>query len=152
MSASFHFGLERVRELREHAETEAKERLAATLSQRLRGASLLARAAQELQQAASSTPAQEGEAVSGADLVAHALWLQALEQDRDVAEAHLGRLDEQVAGRRQELGEASREREVLERLKQRRREEHRTEAQRRESNELDEIATGAHVRRGRGRA
>lgn len=146
MSSSFKFGLERVRELREHDENRAKENLAASLNQRLRGAAMLARAADEVAAATAATPSQPGTRVSGSDLVAHAMWLDSLERGRETAALHLDRLETEVDSRRSALGDASRRREVLDRLKERRRQEHVTEAQRREGVELDEIAIAAHGR------
>jgi flagellar FliJ protein len=146
VSPSFKFGLERVRELREHDENRAKEELAASLNQRVRGAAMLAAAADEAAAAAANVPAQPGTRVTGSDLVAHALWRDALERGRETAALHLDRLDTEVHSRRSALGDASRRREVLDRLKERRRQEHVADMQRREGAELDEIAIAAHGR------
>jgi flagellar FliJ protein len=147
VSVKFKFGLERVRELREHAEAQAKEQLAASLNQRMRGAAMLAAATERLNTAAAAAPSQPGLVVSGADLAAHALYLQTLRLERETAELHLGRLDTDVDASRTALGEASRRREVLERLKERKRTEHMAAAQKREDAELDEIALAARARR-----
>jgi flagellar FliJ protein len=48
----FRFGLERVRELREHAEAQAREQLAASLQQHVRGAALLAQVSDRMAAAA----------------------------------------------------------------------------------------------------
>jgi flagellar FliJ protein len=146
VSRTFKFGLERVRELREHDENRAKEDLAASLNQRLRGAAMLARAAEDVSAAAANAPSRPGESVTGSDLVAHALWLESLERGRETAALHLDRLETEVAARRSALGDASKRREVLDRLKERRRKEHVADAQRREGAELDEIAIAAHGR------
>ena len=143
----FTFRLERVRELREHAEGQAKEELAASLSQRLRGEAMLEQAAERLNASADARRAREGGVLSAADLVAHQRWAEALERDRQAAEAALQRLEAEVDGRRVALGAASRDREVLERLKTRQREAHQLESARREGAELDEIALRRHGRR-----
>jgi flagellar FliJ protein len=143
----FTFGLERVRELREHAESQAKEQLAASLSQRVKGAAQLAAASERLADAADSGRAQEGAVRSGQDLLAHERWMAVLERDRVAAEASLTHMDAHVRERRAQLGEASMRREVLERLKVRQRDEHVREAARLEGAELDEIALQQHVRR-----
>ena len=143
----FTFGLERVRVLREHTESQAKEQLAATLSQRLRGAALLAQATERLNQADEARRPQPGAVGSAQDFLAHERWLHALERDRQAAEAGLVRLDAEVASRRSALGEASRDRGVLEKLKDRKREEFQREAARREGAELDELAITRHIRR-----
>jgi len=143
----FTFRLERVRELREHAEGQAKEQLAASLSQQLRGQAMLAQASARRGAAADARRAQEGGVLSAADLVAHQRWADALERDHEAAEAALHRYEAEVADRRVALGEASKEREVLERLKTRQREAHRLETARREGAELDEMALQRHARR-----
>jgi flagellar protein FliJ len=143
----FTFGLERVRELREHVESQAKEQLAASLSQRLRGAAQLAAASERLAEAAESRRGQEGTMRSAHELLAHMRWMEALERDRTAAEASLSFADERVSERRAELGEASMRREVLERLKARQRDEYRAKAARREGAELDEMAIQRHARR-----
>jgi len=143
----FTFRLERVRELREHAEGQAKEQLAASLSQQMRGQAMLTQASARLAAAADARRAQEGGVLSAADLVAHERWAQSLERDHEAAEAALQRYEAEVTERRGELGEASKDREVLERLKTRQREAHRLESARREGAELDEIALQRHARK-----
>jgi flagellar FliJ protein len=143
---TFTFGLERVRELREHAESQAKEQLAASLNQRVRGAAMLAKASEELASAAASGRPAEGALTDAGDLVAHERWMQALRRDAETKALSLDRLDAEVDARRSALGDASREREVLERLKQRRASEHKAELLRRESVELDELAINMYLR------
>ena len=150
MRQTFKFGLERVRELREHTEAQAKEQLASSLNQRVRGAAMLAAASEELAQAAQSGRPQEGGQQPAADLLAHERWMQALRRDQEAAALSLDRLDAEVDARRSALGDASREREVLERLKQRRQAEHKAELARRETATLDELALSMHVRRAGG--
>ena len=147
MGENFTFGLERVRELREHAESQAKEHLAASLGQRLRGAAMLAQTSEELAAAAEAGKPEQGERQAAADLLAHQRWMEALRRDQETAALSLDRLDAEVDARRSALGEASRDREVLERLKQRRAAEHKAVLQRREGAALDEIALNRHVRK-----
>jgi len=144
---TFTFGLERVRELREHVESQAKEHLAASLNQRMKGAAMLAAASDALAEAAAAGRPEEGARLSAADLMAHERWVQALKREAENAALSLDRLDAEVDARRVALGDASREREVLERLKGRKAAEHRAELARRESTELDEIALRMHQRR-----
>jgi flagellar FliJ protein len=143
----FTFRLERVRELREHTEGQAKEHLAASLSQKLRGAAMLAQASQRLAAAADARRAQAGGVLNAQDLAAHELWAQSLERDHGAAEAALQRYEADVDVRRAALGEARKEREVLERLKETQREAHRRDGARREGAELDEMALNRHVRK-----
>ena len=147
MRQTFTFGLERVRELREHAESQAKEQLAVSLNQRMRGAAMLAAASDALAEAAAAGRPEEGARLSAADMIAHERWAQALKREAENAALSLDRLDAEVDARRVALGDASREREVLERLKDRRAAEHRAALARRESTELDEIALRMHQRR-----
>jgi len=144
---TFTFGLERVRELREHAESQAKEQLAVSLNQRMRGAAMLAAASDALAEAAAAGRPEEGARLRAADMIAHERWAEALKREAETAALSLDRLDAEVDARRVALGDASREREVLERLKDRRAAEHRAELARRESTELDEIALRMHQRR-----
>jgi len=146
---TFTFGLERVRELREHAESRAKEELAASLHQRLKGAAMLAAASDRLAQAAADGRPQEGARQTAADFLAQERWLKALQREHEDASLSLHRLDAEVDARRGALGDASREREVLERLKQRKAAEHRAQAARREGAELDELALTMHLRQAR---
>jgi len=144
---TFTFGLERVRELREHTEAQAKEDLAASLHQRMKGAAMLAAASDALAAAAHAGRPAAGARLSAEDLVAHERWVQSLKQQEETAALSLDRLDAEVDARRVALGEASREREVLERLKQRQAAEHRAELARREGVELDELAIKMHRRK-----
>jgi flagellar protein FliJ len=147
MRQTFTFGLERVRELREHAESQAKEQLAASLNQRMKGAAMLAAASDELSAAAEAGRPTAGERLNAADLMAHERWVQALKREAENAALSLDRLDAEVDARRQTLGDKRRDREVLERLKERKAAEHAAEVARRESAELDEIALGMYQRR-----
>ena len=149
MGKTFTFGLERVRELREHAESQAKEELAASLHQRLKGAAMLAAASERLAEAAQAGRPQEGARQSATDFIAQERWLQALKREHEDASLSLDRLDAEVDARRNTLGEKSREREVLERLKQRKAAEHRADLLRREGAELDELALTMHLRQAR---
>ena len=143
----FTFRLERVRELREHAEGQAKEQLAASLTQQVRGEAMLREASARLAAAADTRRAKEGNVLNAADLVAQERWAQALERDHEAAEAALRRYEAEVDERRAALGEASKEREVLERLKSRQRDAHQAESARREGVELDEMAIQRHARK-----
>ncbi|HEX8123484.1 MAG TPA: flagellar export protein FliJ [Solirubrobacteraceae bacterium] len=146
-TARFRFGLERVREIRAHDEDKAKEAFAASLAQRMRGAALLAAAAAQLDDAHASR--RDGvPAASGQDLVSMQAYLDRVEQSRRDAERELASREAALAERRHLLTEASRRRQALDRLKERRAAEHAAEAARREGVLLDEVALSAHVRRG----
>jgi flagellar protein FliJ len=143
MSARFRFGLERVREIRAHDEDQAKERFAASLNARLRGEALLRAAEQRLRdaQADAGEPGMgAGGSVSGATLVARQAWVERLEHDRADAQLRMSSYEAELQRRRGELAKASQAREVLDKLEERQREEHRLQAERAESERLDEMA------------
>jgi flagellar FliJ protein len=142
----FTFKLERVRALRERKEDLAKEELAASLALRLRGEAMLQAAAENLEQARGLQRASVGAAMTADQLQAAQLYLERTERERESASLDLDRQDAEVESRRMALRTAAREREVLERLKERRRAEHRREADRREGALLDEMALNVHRR------
>ena len=146
-SPRFRFGLERVRELRAHDEDRAKEAFAASIAQRMRGAALLAAAAQQADDAHDAARRDGAGATSGAELVSMQAYLDRVEQSRRDAERELAQNEAAVVDRRREMTEASRRRQALDRLKERRAAEHAAEQARRDGAMLDEIATSAHVRR-----
>lgn len=147
MSQKFNFRLERVRALRERFEDLAKEELAASLSLRLEGEAMLA-AAESLQYEAQAERRRTVAAheLSGSDLVAHQLYSEQLQRRREAAALELDRRDAEVTARRTALSAAARDRQVLERLKERRRTDHRREAERRDGALLDEMAITLHQR------
>lgn len=148
----FKFGLERVRELRAHDEDRAREEFAASLNRRARGAAMLQAAQDLIEQARDGRRTGAGAGpVSAQDLLSQQLWLERLERHRTTAERELDRTDHELTQRRGELNEARQKREVLERLKERRRDEHTAENARRQGAALDEMALSAHVRRTAGR-
>ena len=77
---------------------------------------------------------------SGDQLVAAQAYLERTEQERRAAELELGRREAEVDARRTALQPAARERQVLERLKDRRKADHVRELDRREGVLLDEMA------------
>lgn len=144
----FRFRLERVRELREHAEDRAREDLASSLGAQLRGQAMLQAAAEEVgaAQAQRRDSALAGLPLPAGDLQSHQLWVERLQRQRADAELAVERAAAEVDARRSQLVEARQRREALERLKQRRRDEHRAQAERIEGAFLDEIALTSYVR------
>jgi flagellar FliJ protein len=144
----FQFRLERVRELREHAEDQAREELASSLAVRMKGEAML-RAANEDAAAAQDARRQKAAAdLTGAELLAMQAYLERTERQRESAALELDRREAEVDARRQALAVRSQERQVLERLKDRRRADHQREMDRREGALLDEMALAAHRRLG----
>jgi flagellar protein FliJ len=148
MDRPFIFKLERVRALRERTEELAKEELAASLSLRLRGEAMLHAASETLEHARRTQRDAAGVPVTAHDLQAAQAFIERAERERESASLDLDRRDAEVDARRMALQAAAREREVLERLKERRRDQHRKEADRREGAALDEMALGIHRRKG----
>lgn len=143
---SFTFRLERVRSLRERAEERAREDLARELSHRLHGEAMLREATEVASCARETGLASLHPGASGANLVAAQAWIERSERARREAALELDRRDAEVAVRRENLTHAAREREVIERLKRRRREDHNREVARLDQIALDEIALGVHRR------
>lgn len=149
MKERFDFGLERVRKVRAHAEDCAKEALAASLAQRLRGEAVLQSVDEQLRAAHGA----HADAVTGAEVAVDATmlrhrqaYLERLERTKLVAALELDRADAEVDARRQVLTGASRKREVLDRLHDRQAAAHAQELARHQGALLDEIALQAHVR------
>jgi flagellar FliJ protein len=143
---SFTFKLERVRALREQKEGVAKEELAASLALRLKGEAMLTAASENVELARHQQRETAAAAVSAQDLQAAQAYLERVERERESAAIAMYRTDAEVEARRDLLQTAAREREVLERLKTRKREEHKREADRLEGAALDEMALGIHRR------
>lgn len=138
----FRFGLERVRDVRAHAERTAREGLAGSLLARSREVAALDAARTDLQEARrTATAAQDPSGtVSGHALVAGVAWVQRLERHCETAAASSARADAQVCEDRAIVLEAARRREALDRLRDRRLAEHTLASGRAESARLDEMA------------
>ncbi len=144
---SFKFRLERVRSLRERAEERAREDLARQLTHRLRGEAMLREATLAASSArAAGLDASTRGGASGAELRAAQAWIERSEGARREAALELDRRDAEVQARRAGLAAAAREREVIERLKRRRRAAHAREVARLDQVALDEVALGVHRR------
>jgi flagellar protein FliJ len=141
---SFRFRLERVRVLRQRKENLARHELARAISRRSGSQDRLRRVEEHLKQAlthqrAAAAGSGRTAAVSAADLLARQAFVEHVEAQRTMGIRELERHEADVADRDSQLGRAAREREILERLKDRRRAEHDREAGRREGIALDEI-------------
>lgn len=138
----FPFRLERIRALRERREDLARQELAQAISRlsdsqdRLRAvdADLERVHAEQRQACASPTLAAE-------ELRARQAFAEYVEAKRQARMQDLVRHEADVAECGDELGNAAREHQMLERLKERQRAEYDREASRREAILLDEIAT-----------
>ncbi|HMJ37899.1 MAG TPA: flagellar export protein FliJ [Baekduia sp.] len=146
MSAPFRFGLQRVREIRAHDEDQAKEAFAASLNERVRGEATLRAAESRLTEAKQEGVVSALGPLTGATLMSRQAWVERLERSRDDAAVRMSGYDADLARSRESLTDASRAREVLDKLEERQRAEHRTAAARVESAELDEMGLRAFSR------
>ena len=144
---AFRFRLERIRSVRERVEEQAREDLAASLALRLKGEGMLRAAEAELE-AAQATRLSAGTAgsASGTDLVAAQAYVEHAERRRQARMLDLDRCDAEVDARRQALLQAAKDRQALERLKDKKRQEHDVEAQRVAGIALDEMSLNMHRR------
>lgn len=139
---SFRFRLERVRALRERREDMARLALAQAITQRSSSLDHLRTVEAHLEHARSEQRQATGASatVSAAELLARQAFVEHVEAQRIAGARELARHDTQVADRDAELGHVAREREMLERLKERHRAEHLREYRHSEGALLDEIA------------
>jgi flagellar FliJ protein len=144
---SFRFRLERVRALRERAEDEAKEAFAGAMMDRLRSEQEMDDAARCVAQAREAQLDATAAPISATDLMARQAYLERSERVHEASKHDLNRRDQTLEQRREELTEAARDRQALERLKENRRIEFQREQQRIEAADLDEIALNGFRRR-----
>lgn len=147
MSRPFTFRLERVLEVRERTEGRAQEDLAAALRHAQDGGELLAAAEAAL--AAGRHAAREAAAdasTGGTALIAHQAYLERATLMGRAAALELDRREAEVEARRGALEAAARDKQVLERLKERHRSEHELEALQIEGALIDEMALAVHRR------
>jgi len=147
---SFTFPLERVRSLRERAEERAREALSNELRARDERADALraADAAVDSACAATRDAVTEGRLTSAETLRSLQGFVERREQLRAEASLHLDRQDAEVAARREILAVAARDRQAIDRLKERRKAEHDAEWALKIQNQLDELALAVHRRGG----
>jgi flagellar FliJ protein len=144
---SFRFRLERVRALRERAEDEAKEAFAGAMLERLRSEQEMEDAAKRVEQAREAQLDAGAAPISATELMARQAYLERSERAHQVSQADLNRRDQALEERREEMTEAARDRQALERLKENRRIEFQREQERIEAANLDEIALNGFRRR-----
>jgi len=140
------FSLERLRQLREHDEQLAKEALAASLGQRLRGEAMLRHAQLAVSASQDATRGAAGAPRSGQDLLGAQAWMDRVRASSEQAAVHLDRYEAELQVRRAELGQAAQKRAVLDRLKDRHRVSSARAAERIEHAHLDEVALAQHRR------
>ena len=144
---SFRFRLERVRALRERAEDEAKEAFAGAMFDRLRSEREMEEAAKRVVEARDAQLDATAAPVSATELMARQAYLERSERAHEASKEDLSRREHTVEERREELTEAARDRQALERLKEHRRTEFVRERDRVDALALDEIALNGFRRR-----
>jgi flagellar FliJ protein len=146
---SFSFRLEPVRNLRKRAEEREREALAAELRVRAEGETLLRQATDAVgaARAAGRRTATAGR-ISSMNLISAQAFLERTERIRVDAARELDRRDAEVVVRREKLAAAARDRQSIDKLKDRRKAEHESEWARRSQNTLDELALAVHRRGG----
>ena len=145
---SFTFPLERVRTLRERAEERAREALSAELRNQAEGEALLQAATDAVGAARDHGRAVPGGRGSVVDFRTAQNFLETTERRRAEASIELARREAEVSVKRQELAVAARDRQAINKLKERRKAEHDAEWARRSQNTLDELALAVHRRGG----
>ncbi|MDO8184488.1 flagellar export protein FliJ [Conexibacter sp. JD483] len=143
----FTFRLERVRALRERSEDLAKQELAGAMTRRGACEARLRETGVELDAARDKQRDLNAGATSAQDLIARQLYLERVERNRTLGQQELVASEAEVENRRGLLVEAARDRQALERLKERRRLDHARELARVEGAAMDEIALTLHRRR-----
>ncbi|HZO95790.1 MAG TPA: flagellar FliJ family protein [Gaiellaceae bacterium] len=139
----FRFSLEQIRRLRRHAEREAMRSLASELER----AAFLERELELLERRLEAARRRGGGA-SAADLASRQAYLEHLEREVAGARARAGRQRARVEDLRGELARVVRDRESIDRLKERRRALHESEGRRAERLAGDELALRAATRAG----
>jgi flagellar FliJ protein len=146
---SFTFRLERVRTIRERAEDRAREDLSNELRVRQEGEALLeqatdaAIAARDHRRATVTT-----QRLTSSDFLSTQAFIERTERLRIDASLELARREAGVAVRREVLAAAARDRQAIDKLKERRKAEHDSEWARKSQNTLDELALAVYRRGG----
>jgi flagellar FliJ protein len=144
---SFRFRLERVRALRERSEDAAKEALAGAMHDHHRCEQELHTAADRIAAARAAQLDGLSRPTCATDLIAGQAYLERTELTHVARRHDLDRQAVELARVRELLTVAARERQALERLKDRRRADHEREMARHEGIVLDEIAINGFRRR-----
>jgi flagellar FliJ protein len=146
---SFRFRLERVRALRERSEDAAKEALAGAMYDHRRCEQAVHTAADRIAAARAAQLDGVSRPTCASDLIARQAYLERTELTHVARRHDLDRHAVELARTRELLTAAARERQALERLKERRRADHEREMARREGIALDEIAINGFRRNAR---
>ncbi|MGA9857856.1 MAG: flagellar export protein FliJ [Solirubrobacteraceae bacterium] len=144
---SFRFRLERVRALRERHEDAAKQAFAGAMQERALSEREMEEAADRVIRAREAQLSAGAAPISATELMARQAFLERTERAHRASLEDLGRREVMLQQRRNELTEAARDRQALERLKENRRQDHERAMARQEAIDLDEIALNGFRRR-----
>ncbi|HWE09049.1 MAG TPA: flagellar export protein FliJ [Solirubrobacteraceae bacterium] len=144
---SFRFRLERVRALRERHEDAAKQAFAGAAIECERSEREVQEAAQRVAAARDAQLDVAGAPTTALELMGRQAYLERSERAHSATQEDLHRREQALVQRRHELTQAARDRQALERLKERRRRDHDREQARIEAMTLDEIALNGFRRR-----
>jgi flagellar FliJ protein len=144
---SFRFRLERVRALRERHEDAAKQAFAGAMMDCARSEREVQAAAQRVAEARKAQLSAASTPTSALELMGRQAYLERSERAHRATQEDLHRREQALIQRRRELTDAARDRQALERLKERRRNDHEREQARIEATTLDEIALNGFRRR-----
>jgi flagellar FliJ protein len=136
----FKFRLERVRDLRQRREDLAKQELAGAMARHRAAEDALRDAEEQVEQARAAQLQSAAAPRSAAELIHMQAYLERAESATSARRQHVHQHEVEVARHRELLTSAARDRQALERLKERRAAEHRLEAERLAGIGLDEIA------------
>jgi flagellar FliJ protein len=143
----FRFKLEAVRRLREQAETSAKESYARELALGRTRDAALAEAETRLAAARSDQSSAAARPADGADLRARQAFVERRELERTIAALDSRAQADRIEAGREQLTDASRDREAVERLKERQQRAHAVASERTEHRQLEDIGLTVHLRR-----
>lgn len=141
----FRFKLEPVRSLREQAETSAKEALARELAAQRDCDEALAQASERLDEARRAAASHDG-VVEAAKLRSLEVFVERRELEQAIAGANAATQAERVEAGRRQLTQASQDRQVIEKLKERRKRRHEELATRAEEKLLEDVGLSVHRR------
>jgi flagellar FliJ protein len=144
----FRFSLQKLLDLRSRAEDTAHRRLAETQRESRRQRALLADLQQACEAAAEEASVPPGCFAEVGLLLNNHLHLARLEAQTLAQEGRVKQWHRREGLEREELLQAARDRKVIARLKERRRQQHVTKAERLERRLLDEAGAMAHLRHG----
>lgn len=148
MNRPFNFRLERVRLVRERTEELAQQELATSMQSHRESEDALNAVSSRLDHARRAHPLRALDSrIEGADLRAAHAYLERLTVQRRHAAQELDNRSAELQTRRDTLREAARDRQVLDRLRERRRDEHARDSERLSAVALDEVALVAHRRK-----